>query len=287
MVDNLDSAEAKKQKLDRDVVSAVLENDGFLVIVLDREGRIRRFNRGCEKATGYAQEELLDKPFWDYLITKEELGPVKATFKLLQSGHFPSSHDNFWIAKDGHQRLIAWRNTALLDQAGEVEYVIGTGLDITELRAAEAERTELHARVIEAQRYALHEVSTPLLPIADGVVAMPLIGVIDEQRAEQMMSVLLDGVSKHRAETVILDITGVQDVDTHVADVFIRAAQAVRLLGAQVMLTGVKPGIATTLVRMDVDLHGIRTLGSLQAGIAAALKSGEPKNKTAKADRGA
>jgi len=271
MADEWDSTQAKKQKLDRDVVSAVLENEGFLVVVLDLEGRICRFNRGCERATGYAQEELLGKPFWDYLVVKEELGLVQATFKQLKAGHFPNSLDNFWLTKDGLKRLIAWRNTALLDQAGEVEYVIGTGLDITDLRAAETERNELHARVIEAQRYALRELSTPLIPIADGVVAMPLIGVIDEPRAEQMMSALLDGVSTHRAETVILDITGVQDVDSRVAGVFIRAAQAVRLLGAQVMLTGVKPSIAATLMKMDLDLRGIRTLGSLQAGIAAAL----------------
>jgi rsbT co-antagonist protein RsbR len=271
MADDRESIEAKKQKLDRDVVSAVLENEGFLVVVLDSEGRICRFNRGCEKATGYTQEELLGKLFWDYLIMKEELGPVQATFKQLKAGHFPNSLDNFWLTKDGLKRLIAWRNTALLDQAGGVEYIIATGLDITDLRAAEVERNELHARVIEAQRYALRELSTPLIPIAAGVLAMPLIGVIDAPRAEQMMSALLDGVSNHRAETVILDITGVQDVDTAVASVFIQAAQAVRLLGAQVMLTGVKPLIAATLVKMDVDLRGVRTLGSLQAGIAAAL----------------
>jgi rsbT co-antagonist protein RsbR len=128
--------------------------------------------------------------------------------------------------------------------------------------------------VIDAQRRALRELSTPLIPIVDGVVAMPFIGAMDEQRAEQMMSVLLEGVSNYRAQTVILDITGVQDVDAHVAGVFIRAAQAVRLLGAQVMLTGVKPRIAATLAKMDVDLRGVRTLGSLQAGIAAALNKG-------------
>ncbi len=272
MAGDRDSVEASKEKLDRDVVNAVLENVGFLVIVLDREGRICRFNRGCEHATGYTQEELLGEPFWDHLLLKEEIEPVKAIFKLLRAGQFPISFENFWATKDGLQRRIAWRNTALIDQAGDVEYVIGTGLDITDLRAAEAERTELHARVIEAQRYALRELSTPLIPIADGVVAMPLIGVIDEPRAEQMMSVLLEGVSSHAAGTVILDITGVQDVDAHVAGVFIRAAQAVRLLGARVMLTGVKPRIAAMLVTMDVDLRGVMTLGSLQAGIAAALR---------------
>lgn len=259
-------------KAERSLMGAVLNNDGFLIVVLDRQGRIVRFNTGCEKMTGYSQDELTGKYFWDYLLVEEELEPVKSVFNSLNAGLFPSSFENFWVTKGREKRLIAWRNTALLDGDGEVEYLVGTGLDITELRRAEAERASLQAQVIEAQRSALRELSTPLIPIADNVVAMPLIGAIDEQRADQLMDVLLKGVSTHRAETVILDITGVHVVDTQIANVFVQAARAVRLLGAEVMLTGVQPRLAETLVRMGVDLRGIRTLGSLQAGIAAALK---------------
>ncbi|MFP4440302.1 MAG: STAS domain-containing protein [Chloroflexaceae bacterium] len=100
---------------------------------------------------------------------------------------------------------------------------------------------------------------------------MPLIGTIDSQRAQQVMEALLEGVAQHQADLVILDITGVSVVDTQVAQAFIQAAQAVRLLGAQVMLTGIQSQIAQTLVHLGVDLSGIQTQGSLQAGIAAAL----------------
>jgi rsbT co-antagonist protein RsbR len=144
--------------------------------------------------------------------------------------------------------------------------------DATEQKQATAEREALQQQLIDAQRNALRELSTPLIPISRDVVIMPLIGTIDSQRAQQVMEALLDGVAQHQARLVILDITGVAVVDTQVAQTFIQAAQAVRLLGAQVMLTGIQPQIAQTLVHLGVDLSGIITRGSLQSGIAAALQ---------------
>jgi rsbT co-antagonist protein RsbR len=144
--------------------------------------------------------------------------------------------------------------------------------DATEQKQATAEREALQQQLIDAQRNALRELSTPLIPISRDVVIMPLIGTIDSQRAQQVMEALLEGVALHQASLVILDITGVAIVDTQVAQTFIQAAQAVRLLGAQVMLTGIQPQIAQTLVHLGVDLSGIITRGSLQSGIAAALQ---------------
>jgi rsbT co-antagonist protein RsbR len=143
--------------------------------------------------------------------------------------------------------------------------------DITTQKAQEAEREALQQRVIDAQRTALRELSTPLIPISDEVVIMPLIGTIDSQRAQMVMETLLDGVARYKADLVILDITGVSVVDTQVAQAFIQAAQAVKLLGAQVMLTGIQPQIAQTLIHLGVDLGGIQTRGSLQVGIQSAM----------------
>jgi rsbT co-antagonist protein RsbR len=157
------------------------------------------------------------------------------------------------------------------DMAGNVNAMVGIVRDITELQQAEAERAALQQQVIDAQRNTLRELSTPLIPISDDVMIMPLIGTIDSQRAQMVMEALLEGVAQHQATLVILDITGVAVVDTQVAQAFIQAAQAVRLLGAQVMLTGIQPQIAQTLVHLGVDLGGIMTRSSLQSGIAAAL----------------
>jgi PAS domain S-box-containing protein len=158
---------------------------------------------------------------------------------------------------------------------GKGPAVAGIIRDVTEQRKAEEERTTLQEQVIEAQRTALRELSSPLIPITDNVVIMPLIGTIDSGRAQQVMETLLEGVAQHKADIAILDITGVAVVDTQVANVLIQAAQAVRLLGAKVMLTGIGPSMAQTLVHLGADLSSLITRGSLQAGIATALSNND------------
>jgi PAS domain S-box-containing protein len=122
---------------ERDFVSAVLDTAGAFVIVLDREGRITRFNRACQEITGYSATEVLGREFWEFLIPPEEMAGVKATWERLKAGDFPNRYENHWVAKDGSRRLIAWSNTVLTGGKGEVEYIIGTGIDITAQRQAE------------------------------------------------------------------------------------------------------------------------------------------------------
>lgn len=129
--------------------------------------------------------------------------------------------------------------------------------------------------VIEAQTQTLLKLSAPLLPLANGVVVLPLIGSIDSTRAQQIMQTLLEGVATHHANVAILDVTGVAIMDTQVANVLVQAAQAVKLLGAQVILTGMQPAIAQTLVQLGVEMRDIMTRSTLQAGIASALQAGQ------------
>ncbi|NTV64638.1 MAG: STAS domain-containing protein, partial [Oscillochloris sp.] len=117
-----------------------------------------------------------------------------------------------------------------------------------------------------------HELSTPLLPLANRVLALPLVGTIDSTRAQQVIETLLHGVAEHQASTTIIDITGVHVVDTQVANALIHAAQAVKLLGAQVILTGIRPEVAQTLVSLGTNLGDIVTRGTLQEGIAYAMR---------------
>lgn len=124
-------------QMERDFISAVLKTAGALVIVLDRHGRIVLFNQACEKLTGYCFEEVEGKCFWDIFLLPNEIGQVKAVFEDLKSGLFPNEHENHWLAKSGSRRLIKWSNTALTEPDGSVEYVIGTGIDTTDIRAAE------------------------------------------------------------------------------------------------------------------------------------------------------
>ncbi len=117
--------------------TTVLETVGALVIVLDPQGRIVGFNRACEKLTGYAYNEVRGRVFFKFLLPPEDMDAVRAVFAGLRSGQFPSQHENDWLTRQGARRRIIWTNTAIVGSDGTVEYVVGTGIDITERKAAE------------------------------------------------------------------------------------------------------------------------------------------------------
>ncbi|MGK4008681.1 PAS domain S-box protein [Sorangium sp. So ce1036] len=143
--------------------------------------------------------------------------------------------------------------------------------DITEQLRYEQEKLA-QIQVIEAQQAALRELGTPLIPIADGVIAMPLIGAIDRDRAQQILEALLGALGETQAAVAILDITGVKAVDGEVAAALVRVAQAASLLGAEVVLTGIRPVVAQAMVDLGVELRGLVTCGTLQSGVAYALQ---------------
>jgi PAS domain S-box-containing protein len=172
---------------------------------------------------------------------------------------------------DGSTIWLRTSKIPLHSSDGAVIGVLGMYEDITERKRNEAERARLQEEVIRIQAAALAELSTPLIPIRDDVVIMPLIGTVDSRRAQEVLDTLLAGIAESRARFAILDITGVPVVDTQVANALIRAAQAVQLLGAQVILTGIRPEVAQTLVGIGTDLRGIVTHASLQTGIAYAI----------------
>jgi rsbT co-antagonist protein RsbR len=159
-------------------------------------------------------------------------------------------------------------------QTGEPTAIATVTRDLTEQRRLEGDRQRamVQDEIIQAQTMMLAELSTPLIPITEGIVIMPLIGMMDARRAQQALEALLEGVATMRAHTAIVDITGVPVVDTHVANALVHATQAVKLLGADVLLTGIRPEVAQTLVGLGVDLRNIQTHGNLQQGIAVALR---------------
>jgi PAS domain S-box-containing protein len=154
---------------------------------------------------------------------------------------------------------------ALANVGGQIGQVIERG-------RIEEERTRLREEVIRIQEAQLEELSTPLIPITDALLAMPLVGAVDASRAQRMIDTLLRGVAERRVPFAIIDITGVPVVDAHVANTLIRAAQSARLLGTEVILTGIRSGVAPTLAGLGVELHAVTTRKNLQSGIAYALE---------------
>jgi rsbT co-antagonist protein RsbR len=171
---------------------------------------------------------------------------------------------------DGTRGWLQTNKIPLRQGDGTVVGVLVVLEDITERKQAEEERARYQEEFIQMQAGMLAELSTPLIPITNDVVVMPLVGSIDSRRAQQVLDTLLHGINERNARVAILDITGVPVVDTHVASALIRAAQAAQLLGARVVLTGIRPEVAQTLVGMGTELHGVVTRSDLQSGIAFA-----------------
>jgi len=143
--------------------------------------------------------------------------------------------------------------------------------EVAEHERAQEENLRLQQEVIAVQKQAIQELSTPVIPIVDRIIIMPLIGSIDSMRARDITRALLAGVREHRAKVVIVDVTGVPIVDTGVANHLNKTIQAVRLKGAHAIITGLSDIVAETIVDLGIDWSGVETLADLQTGLRAAL----------------
>lgn len=182
---------------------------------------------------------------------------------------------------------VVWTETTYVPIEGDdgTEYVVECDIDVTAQQRAlqtEAENRRLQEEIIRVQEQSLRALSTPLIPIAERVVVMPLIGAVSGARVQQVIGTLLEGVTAHRAEVAILDVTGVPPVDAQAATALIQAAQAVALLGAEVVLTGIRPEMARALVDLGTDLRGLVTRGTLQSGIKYALARKETRARASR-----
>lgn len=171
----------------------------------------------------------------------------------------------------GEKGTILTSKMIFRDEDGEVAGLIGIGRDITELkRAQEALKEQLELN--QSQREVLEELSTPIIPITDHIIVMPLIGAIDTARARNIMRSLLAGITQHNAKVIILDITGVPLVDTGVADHLNRTIQAARLKGSETIVTGISDAVAETIVDLGIDWSNLDTVHDLQSGLKIALR---------------
>ncbi len=246
---------------------ALAENAPDGIIVSDLNSMVTYMNAAFRSLTGYTDEDLGRHMYDFYTDDPHDLQPI--------TGH--AMEHGFWQGqltyrrKDGSSFTGQLSLFTITNAEGQPVALARIIRDLTAQQQAATERNALQQQLIETQQAAIRELSTPLMPISDTIVVMPLVGTIDSGRSQQIMETLLEGIAREQAEVAILDITGVQIVDTQVANGLLQTAQAVRLLGAQVILTGISPTMAQTLVHLGADLNSVVTRSSLRSGIAYAM----------------
>lgn len=274
----------------RELLRVTLSSIGDAVIATDDEGRINFMNAVAESVTRWKKEEAAGKPLPEVfrIINEQSRQTVESPAdRVLREGVIVGlANHTLLVAKDGTEVPIDDSGAPIRDASGKVAGVVLVFRDITErkveerererlqqeTREAEAARMKLQEEVIRMQAARLEELSTPLIPLRREIIMMPLIGATDSERAVRVLDSLSRGVVERGARVAIIDITGVSEVDTHAAGMLMQAAQMVRLLGAEVVLTGIRPRVAQALVGLGVDLGDLVTRKDLQSGIAYALE---------------
>lgn len=185
---------------------------------------------------------------------------------------------------DTPERAISVTSSPILDHTAQLQGHLLLARDVTAARTAERElqhrQHTLEQIVAELQLAAttqnslmetVRALSFPIIPVVDGVIVLPLVGLLDHERAADFEQRLLSGIQQHQAHTVILDVTGVPTIDQQMAAVFLRAVQGARLLGARTTLAGMQPNIAQAIVASGINLQQVGTAPSLQAALAGRL----------------
>jgi PAS domain S-box-containing protein len=244
----------------------------YAIVMIDPQGYVVSWNTGAQKIKGYTADEIIGKHF-SIFYTKEDMAQGKTEKELsiaLKDGRF---EDESWrVRKDGSR---FWANviiTPLRDEHGVLRGFGKLTRDLTErIKAEEMKAQNAATEALSRRANEILEIATPVVQVWEGVILAPLIGSLDSQRTQQLMEKLLDSIVDTRSSVALIDITGVPSIDTQTARHLVEAVSAVRLLGADVILTGIRPAIAQTLVHLGVDLSGVTTRSSLSAGLRVAL----------------
>lgn len=193
-----------------------------------------------------------------HIAQRNEIGLLASVFNTMTS--------QLQETQAGLERRVAERTADLERAFADLEHTLA------ELRASVSEREQLSATV--------REMSSPVVPVMDGILVTPLIGVIDSARAALLVQSLLQAIEQHHASMIIMDVTGVPIIDTQTARVLLEAASAARLLGAQPVLVGLRPELAQTIVGLGLDLSTLTTRGDLQSGVSYAMEQRRKRNST-------
>ena len=218
------------------------------------------------RATGYTAKQWLETPgFWRSILHPEDRDHILASVPAAMAQERPIGPYRIF-ASDGRIMWIQSQMCLERDAAGVPVRMYGLTLDMTAFQEAQQARMAMQQELAEKAQHLL-ELSTPLIPISEDVLVMPVIGTLDPVRAQHAMETVLNSVTARRARCVLVDLTGVSFVDKAAASALLRMVRAVKLVGSQVILTGMRAEIARALTTLEIQLSEITTRTSLRTAI--------------------
>ncbi len=260
------TAQLRTASTEAELLQLLVDNmTDYAITMLDPQGTVLTWSAAAERLKGWKAGEIIGQHFSRF-YPPEDVARGKTEDELRVAAKEGRFEDEGWrVRKDGSR---FWANvvvTCLRTSSGEVRGFGKITRDLTKQRTADEQIRKQTQEILEMA-------AVPVVQVWDGIVLVPLIGTLDSQRTQQLMERVLNRVTETNSPVALLDITGVPSVDTQTAQHLIETTSAVRLLGAEVILTGVRPAIAQTLVHLGIDLSNITTRASLGAGLRMALE---------------
>lgn len=235
----------------------------FEVFRFGPDGRVRSWNQGAQRLTGYTPDEVIGQHV-SMFYTEEDVRAGLLEREMTAAARDGSLEGEGWrLRKDGTR---FWANVVLSpirDDQGELTGYVKVARDLTERREQD--------RLVRQQRDEILELSTPVIQVWDRVLILPLIGTLDSGRAARLTESLLHRIAADQAEVVILDISGVPSIDTGVAQHLLETVAAARLMGTVSILSGVRPDTAQSIVHLGIELGSLRSRTSLKDALQLAL----------------
>jgi rsbT co-antagonist protein RsbR len=255
--------ENKNLKEDRNLLNSLLKHLPENVYFKDIKSRFVRVSKAFVDHVGFdSAEKLMGKTDFD-LFDEEHAKPAfEDEQKIIKTGE-PMQKVEKEVYPDGSEKWVETTKVPRYNEKGEIVGTFGISRDVTEKKLWEEERE----KKIEAQREELIELSTPVIDVWEGVLTVPILGSLDSERASRISEALLTEIVEKRAEFAIIDISGISAVDSAVADRIIRTAKAVRLVGAEAILTGVGVEIAQTIADLGIEMESLKTMSTLKDGL--------------------
>ena len=236
----------------------------YAITILDTQGRVTTWSPAGERLKGYRAEEIVGRHF-SVFYGPEEVNSEKCEHELEVAKREGRFEDEGWrVRKDGSR---FWANVVITALRDDQRNLCGFGKVTRDL----TERKQGEDRVRQQAKEILEMATVPIVQVWEGILMVPLIGMLDSTRAQQLMERLLERITESASSVALVDLTGVPAIDTQTAQHLIETIKAVRYVGAEVVLTGVRPAIAQTLVHLGIDLSNVATRSSLTAGLRVAL----------------